>query len=382
MRRFISPTMTTQPTRHITLAIHTYEHALSLKSLLEHEGISVTLQNVNLQQPEVTAGVRVRIPESELPKALRIIENPDVFCRRDYGAPTSPVVLAPIDFSPQSHRACRLAFSIAAAHSAKVVMVHAYMSPTLSMPQALSDTLDFGGVDQEENLEAEIETDRDVNDMMTQYAVRVRAEIKAGEMSAAPFETSVREGLPEDVIVEMAKEVSPMLIVMGTSGAGNKPRVMGSVTAEVLDSCRYPVFTVPFTANPVRLSAIGKALFFTSPDQQDIVAIDAFLRLFAGHPLEITLINTPSKKEPRTPGNALDTLARYCRGHYPDNTFSTRFITVENIDSESRNLTEASGFDIIGVPNKKKNLLARFFNPTLAHRLLFAADIPMLVIPV
>ena len=34
------------------------------------------------------------------------------------------------------------------------------------------------------------------------------------------------------------------------------------------------------------------------------------------------------------------------------------------------------------VPNKKKNVFARFFNPTLAHKILFHADIPMMTIPV
>ena len=45
-------------------------------------------------------------------------------------------------------------------------------------------------------------------------------------------------------------------------------------------------------------------------------------------------------------------------------------------------LEEGSGFDLIVVPNKKKNVFSRLFNPSLAHKILFAADIPMLVIPV
>lgn len=373
--------MTTH-SRHITLAIHTYEHALSLKALLEHEGIDVTLQNVNLENPEVTAGVRVRILEDELPKALRIIENPDIFCRSAASLPANPVVIAPIDFSPQSHQSATLAFSIAAAHSAKVILLHAFMSPTFTMPQALSDSLDFDSIEQEEAAEAEIQTDRTVNDMMTRYAAKIKNDIKAGKLTAAPFETVVREGLPEEVIVELAKETAPLLIVMGTRGSGNKPRVMGSVTAEVLDTCRFPVFTVPDATTRSTLSKMTKALFFTTPDQQDIVAIDAFLRLFAGHPLELTLINSPAKKESADSRKALETLAEYCRRHYPDNKFESRFIAADNIDREAQQINSATGYEIVGVPNKKKNLLARFFNPTLAHRLLFVSDIPMLVIPV
>ena len=40
-------------------------------------------------------------------------------------------------------------------------------------------------------------------------------------------------------IVEYAKENKPEMIVMGTRGAGKKEKeLIGSVTAEVLDSCR------------------------------------------------------------------------------------------------------------------------------------------------
>ena len=62
-------------TRYITVAIHTYEKAIALRALLESEGIAVELNNVNLEVPGFSSGVRVRIPETDLPLALRIIEN-------------------------------------------------------------------------------------------------------------------------------------------------------------------------------------------------------------------------------------------------------------------------------------------------------------------
>ena len=59
----------------MTLAIHTFEKAQILKTILETEGIEVYIHNVNQIQPVVSAGVRVRIKESDLPHALRIIED-------------------------------------------------------------------------------------------------------------------------------------------------------------------------------------------------------------------------------------------------------------------------------------------------------------------
>ncbi len=46
--------------RFITVAIHTYEKALALRSLLESEGIEVEFRNVNIEHPVHASGVRVR----------------------------------------------------------------------------------------------------------------------------------------------------------------------------------------------------------------------------------------------------------------------------------------------------------------------------------
>ena len=47
--------------RLITVAIYTYEKAQIIKGILENEGIPVAIQNVNLIQPVVSSGVRIRI---------------------------------------------------------------------------------------------------------------------------------------------------------------------------------------------------------------------------------------------------------------------------------------------------------------------------------
>ena len=49
----------------VTLAIHTFEKAQMLKMILESEGIEVYIHNVNQIQPVISAGVRVRIKESD-----------------------------------------------------------------------------------------------------------------------------------------------------------------------------------------------------------------------------------------------------------------------------------------------------------------------------
>jgi len=116
----------------VTVAIHTFEKAQILKSLLESEGIETYIHNVNLIQPVVSAGVRVRIKESDLPKALLIIEQMNLSLEDkqeivDLGNENK--ILVPVDFSDYSMKACDLAFNLAQSIGAEVVVFHAYYTP-------------------------------------------------------------------------------------------------------------------------------------------------------------------------------------------------------------------------------------------------------------
>ena len=59
----------------VTLAIRTYHRAQMIKAVLQEEGIETVIHNLNLEQPEMAVGVRVRIKESDLPRALTIVEE-------------------------------------------------------------------------------------------------------------------------------------------------------------------------------------------------------------------------------------------------------------------------------------------------------------------
>lgn len=373
-----------EESRLITVAIHTYDKAQALKSVLESEGVETVLQNVNLSQPVVSSGVRVRIHETDLPLALRIIENLDIFTN---GSPADsegkqPTVLVPVDFSAYSALACDIAFHIAAEHRASVRILNTYIDPSLSTAIQLSDSLTF-----DDNIVTEAEEDKtietEVELMMKKFTLSIREKIKTGTIPAVKFTTEIREGVPEDVIDMMAKEIKPMLIVMGTRGAGKKERdLIGSVTAEVLDTTRFPVFTVPESTHLNEIEQLRRVVLFSSLDQEDILALDALYRLFPLKNLHVTLVSIPSKKNPHGNQETLRRLLDYSKEHYAGYTFDTASLTLDNVIEDFNNLGNGFPIDLITVPNRKKNVFARLFNPGLAHRLLFHADIPMMVIPV
>ncbi len=372
--------MTADQDRLITVAIHTYDHAIKLKNILAGQGIEARLQNINLDHPVVAAGMRVRIKESDLPAALRIIENPEIFTRHSSECVESDTLLVPIDFSDYSLQACRMAFAIASVHKLSIVLLHSFTDPTYANMMQMSDVLTYDVANSESSQMFTSEAER----LMTRFTSHLRELIKTGELPPVKFSTIVSEGLPEEVINSYAKEHCPNLIVMGTRGADQKEReLVGSVTAEVLDTCRFPVFTVPEGVRISKMSDIKRILLFCDVDQEDMLVFQRLTAILPGCSPLVTLVNIPSKKQNIDQMNSsLLRLKKYFEEHYPNLTFDTGKLTTGNIEEDYNRLTELQHIDLIAVPNKKKSVFARLFNPGLAHRLLFRTDCPMMVIPV
>lgn len=370
--------------RLITVAIHTYDHAVALKNMLEREGVTAVLHNVNLSTPVVSSGVRVRIKESDLPQALRIIENSEIFAPKKECARTSddaePIILVPVDFSDYSMKATVMAFDVAYRHKARIMLLHSFINPALSKRVQLTDSFSFELAESQEVGNALMRAARITMDL---FETQLRQRIKDGEIPPVKFSNLITEGVPEDVINETAKTLSPILIVMGTRGADRKEEeLIGSVTAEVLDSCKFPVFSIPENISLERVSDISHLIFFSNLEQEDLLAIEAIYRLFVHTPLEITIVHVPGKKElSSSDRKAIKSLVEYCRNHYPSFTFNSDEIALGTLGDDYRRIAREHKVNLVALPNKKRNVFFRFFNPSLAHRLLLHADIPMLVIP-
>lgn len=123
----------------VTLAILTYTKAQILKNVLENEGIETYIHNVNQIQPVVSSGVRLRIKESDLPRALKITESSVWLAESIVGEKTPNVeddnesrkILIPVDFSNYSIKACEFGFNLAKAMEPKfyycMYILHLYM---------------------------------------------------------------------------------------------------------------------------------------------------------------------------------------------------------------------------------------------------------------
>lgn len=368
--------------RLITVAIHTYDHAMRLRQRLEREGIEVTLQNVNLETPVVSSGVRVRIHEHDLPLALRIIENPDIFPEEE-AASSADVreILVPIDFSAHSFNAARVAVGMAALHGTDLKLLHTYIDPVVAGKMQLTDSLTYELTD----ADARRKIEEDARSHIQRFAKELTDLMRDGQLPVVKINTELREGVPEDAIIQYVRTAPPLLVVMGTRSFEKKEREMiGSVCAQVLDGCRVSVLVIPEDARLRQPDHRLKMLFFANLDQEDILAMDTFCRVFPGMTVNASVVNIPGKRRllERAKADTPQSLVGYFRHSYPQSEFVAEDIAAPEALLDFDRLQLQNSYDLIVIPNKKKSLLSRVFNPGLAHRLLFHADIPMLVIPV
>ena len=360
----------------VTLAIHTFEKAQILKTILETEGIEVYIHNVNQIQPVVSAGVRVRIKESDLPHALRIIEDSKWLSEDTPEEATTPQkILIPVDFSDYSIKACELGINYAYHAGAEVMIMHAYFSPYFPSAIPMGDTLAYQ-VNEEESVQNVLKR---VQIDMENICTLINRKIQSGELPKVKYNYVLREGLPEEEILAYCKEYHPTLIVMGTRGKSQKDMdLIGSVTGEVIEVNKVPVLAIPENVRFNDLSEAKNIAFATSFNQRDLVAFDEFMEIVKGYDIQTHLFNISTSKnewnEIRLTG-----VREYFQKQYPDANITYSVLADGDLLLAIEKFVRDEQIDVIALSTYRRNILARMFNPSIARKMLFHTDTPLLV---
>ncbi len=372
----------------VTLAILTFSKAQILKSVLENEGIEASIHNVNLIQPVISSGVRVRVKESDLPHALQIVESAawlaaDVLDEKAGGEEGNHPrrILVPVDFSAYSFKACDAAFHIAAHLQAEVVLLHVYFSP-IYMPtlQYVTDGYhvpSFAG-EQEGMRSLAAATHQRLGELTHQ----VDAKLLSGEYPQVKYTCLLREGIPEEEILRYAREERPLLVVMGTRGESQKDLdLIGSVTAEVIDRCPTFVYAIPENASAKVLETTHKVALITNFDQRDLVAFDSLIRTFDSYHFAVSLVHLNTRQNRRTWNEIkLAGIKEYFKKQYPTLDISYSLVDEDHLLNHLEEYVRDEHIDVLCITNYKRNIFAQLFNPSIARRMVFHSNTPILVI--
>ncbi|MDE6682605.1 MAG: universal stress protein, partial [Muribaculaceae bacterium] len=292
----------------------------------------------------------------------------------------------PVDFSDSSLLSVKMGFSLARRLSIHPVLMHAFVAPLFSPGNPISEQLSGNP---EDYLEQAMEETVAVKDLrmaaqkkMKSFKDKIVTLQHDGEIQDCQFSTSILEGVPEEAILNYCSETPPMLVVMATRGIEKKEEeLIGSVTAEVLDSCRVPVLTVPDNHDGLTIKDIKRLMLFCNIDQHDVLAVDALMRMFDYPVCEITLVPAVEKRK-AVSKDKLEELCAYFNDNFPSAKFNVRIPDSKEYRKEIDGIINDDKIQMLIVPNKKTNIFSRIFHPTMAHRFLFERDMMMLALPV
>lgn len=367
------------PDSRVVLAAHTPDFALRLVNLLNARGIDADIESCDVADYKNDTVVCVTVRVRDLRKALELTENPDIYFRtfESVSAGKGRNVLIPVDFSPFSLTAVKVGFQFAERLSSRPVLLHAYPDPAFS-DEVLSNYDDI--ISQENMEEDRFRFEKSASLAMKAFRAKIEENIIYGLIPDRKFSSALSEGIPEEVILDSARISPPAIIVMATRGIHKKAAdVIGSVTAEVMDSCRNPIFTVPENYSLDTIDGIRNIAFVCSLSGRDVMAMSVFNSFFPACDCNITLI--PVQEKGNVKGR-VDSLKSVLKNSFPHINFDSRIFRPEELRSGFENFYHEAGIQLIIAPNRKRNIFTRLFNPGIAHRILFEKDVPMLVVPV
>jgi len=368
----------------VTVAIHTYEKAQILKSILESEGIPTVIHGINLIEPTIAGSVRVRINESDLPNALRVIEQVDFtsYVSKSEDEEEEPKrfireVLIPVDFSDYSLMACEFGFRLADDLNCNVKLMHAFFTPFYPASIPFGDSFTLQAADKDVYQDIKKNTELEMNNLIK----RVKDNISKGTFPNVSFTSTLVEGLPEEEIISYSKKMKPTAIVMGTRGKNAKDLdLIGSVTAEVMDGCRTPIFAVPEDSKVRNLTEIKRVVFLTNFQEREFKALDIMMNLLKPYQIEIILAHI-AKKEDVWNEIKLSGFQNRLSELYPMLKIGYMLIDQSvSLEVTLEKYVKDNSIDMISLSSSRRNIFARMFNPGIARKMLFHSNTPLLVI--
>ncbi len=361
----------------ITIVVLPYSKALILKMRFEAKEIECDLENINLIEGAASSTVRVKILEKDLKNAVPILDDflgKKTVVSKNQNKLHERHILVPIDFSENSKKASKMAFNIASHLQVNLVFMHSYINPLIhSIP--FSDVYAYDSA-----LLTKIEyAEKNANEHFQEFMSKLADEIGKGKWETITTEFIIKSGYADEDILAYSKQNKSQLIVMGSSGNSAQSGTVGSVAVDVMYNASVPVLIVPESTPEQDLKHFSNILYATNFDEKDFVALDKLMAIL--YPFDIKVI-CAHVGQPTGDGwdlAKLNGMKDILKEKYRSDEFDCKLIVGNNILDSLEHFIEDENIDILSLTTHKRNMISRLFNPSLAKKMMFHSNTPLLV---
>ena len=268
-------------------------------------------------------------------------------------------ILVPMDFSKASLNAAKYAVSFAEALGANLHLLNVIPAPGIIDDSILASVLITQAELSENN-------HRLMKEEVDSLSKKANVEIKS----------IVAEGLPSDVITEVAKELKAELIIMGMKGKGKSNSVFGSTATAVIRKSGFPVLVIPENGDYQPIRNITFASDFDPDVESD--RYDLLIKLAQKLNIPVYVLNVQKKNcalgAERTIGKMKTSLA-FSSLHPEFHSVYDR-----NVEEGIHMFIEKNPTDVLVMVAHPHNLFERMFGTVHTKEMSYQTKIPLLIL--
>ena len=262
-------------------------------------------------------------------------------------------ILVPTDFSENAENALRFAINIANHFESQIYLINVYN------PQ--SQTGMFMSV-----------RDFMKNDSEVQLSKLVK-KYKGGLFHDTNLEAKAIEGLPVDVITQLAKKLSADLIVMGTQGAsGLKEIFFGSNTEAVIQKAKCPVMAIP---NKYQYHPFRRIVF--AVDSLDISAaliLEPLSQLAQSYKAKVEVLHFAAEAVVVGIDPSIDIYLQDVERSFH------QYTNISNVSASIDEFAKQCHADLLCMIRRKRSFFNRIFHASTTRQEVFHSEIPLLIL--
>ncbi|MBI4944953.1 MAG: universal stress protein [Bacteroidetes bacterium] len=269
-------------------------------------------------------------------------------------------ILVPTDYSNSANNALQYAVELAQFSQATIILLHAYQIP---IPTGEVPVMMIAPQELEEDNSMRIKK------LEREVISRISGNIK--------IESVVRAGFVPDEIMDVAKEKSADLIVMGVTGSGKLgDALIGSNTISVIKHSQIPVLAIPKDTRYKKIQKIVLAYDYHHEMKENVMKkFKEFVELFKA---KVLVLNVVSPTE--VPAYEKAVVGVTIENSLKDTEHTVFFPSAEDISEEINEFADAHQCDLLVMVPHKHKLLERLFRKSNTKQMSFHTHIPLLTL--
>lgn len=276
-------------------------------------------------------------------------------------------ILCPTDFSKTATKAIEYATLIAKQAGAHLSLLHVVHLPIVDTSETALVASELLG-----------EQMRDAAEKLKAMCMHLEEKHGANKGQGFTCDYILKEALLTDIAQHLTAQEGYDLIVMGTTGGGStlEELLIGSNAEAVMEEVNCPVLAIPTNADWPNVHKIVYASDYAPGDQEALQKVMALAQVFDASVDVVHVVKEATRESAAKAESFWQNLQHQFAG-YP-----VRFQEVENKhrDEGVKQYYKDVNGSMVAVLRKRKGFLRELFSRSLAEKLTYQTEVPLLVL--